>query len=308
MAVIRIMIFGAAGMLGHTLFTRLVGHDNFEVYATVRSSAGLSKRFSPELMRMVRGGVDADNFDTVIRAIAEIKPDVVINCIGIIKQLPAAEDHLTAITINALFPHRLALVCAAAGARLIHISTDCVFAGTKGGFGGSGSRAGGYTEQDPADATDLYGRTKYLGEVTYPHCVTLRTSIIGHELNSQYGLVEWFLAQPGKVRGFTNAIYSGFPTVELARIIAEYVLPIPELSGLYHVSSETVSKYALLKLIAVQYGKQTEIEPYHDFRVDRLLDSSRFRGITGYNPPAWPELIAGMHGDFTTAPHYRGGK
>jgi dTDP-4-dehydrorhamnose reductase len=155
-----------------------------------------------------------------------------------------------------------------------------------------------YTENDQSNATDLYGRTKFLGEVSYPHCVTLRTSIIGHELKRKYGLIEWFLAQTQKVRGFRKSIYSGFPTIELARIIHDYVLPNPELSGIYHVSSEPISKYDLLRLVAERYGKETEIAPDDDFVQDRSLDSTFFREKTGYQPPSWDKLIEMMYNDF----------
>lgn len=294
----KVLILGAGGMLGHTLFTQLARSGGLDVYAAVRSPDGLQDRFAPQQLARVRGNVEADNIESIMRLVAEIKPVVVVNCIGIIKQLPAAADYLTAIGINALFPHRLALVCAAAGARLIHISTDCVFDGARGG----------YTEDDPANAADLYGRTKYLGEVCYPHCVTLRTSIIGHELKGRVGLIDWFLAQSGTVRGFTNAVYSGLPTVELARVISDYVIPDAGLSGLYHVSSAPVSKYKLLKLVAARYVKQVEIEPFDEFRVNRALNSDRFRGVTGYTAPDWPDLIDKMHRDYITAPHYQGGK
>jgi dTDP-4-dehydrorhamnose reductase len=203
----------------------------------------------------------------------------------LIKQLPIAEDPLPAITINSLLPHRIALACKADGIRMIHISTDCVFDGTKRN----------YTEKDPPDAKDLYGRSKFLGEVAYPHCVTLRTSIIGHELKGKIGLIDWFLAQQGRVRGFKKAIYSGFPTVELARIICDYVIPNPQLNGVYHVSSVPVSKYELLTLVADRYGKKIIIEPFEDFVLDRSLDSSLFQKTTGYKPPSWNELVEAMY-------------
>jgi len=292
MKMVKVLISGVTGMLGHTLFTRLSERDGLEIFATARSMEGLSRWFDQELLAKIRGNVDANNFDTIVRVIEDLKPDVVINCIGIIKQLPAAKDPITTITINALLPHRIALACKAAGTRMIHISTDCVFDGIKGN----------YTEKDQVNATDLYGRTKFLGEVDYPHCVTLRTSIIGHELKGKYGLIEWLLAQEGKVKGYTNAIYSGFPTVEIVRIIGEYVLPNPNLKGLYHVSSDPISKYELLQLVADKYKKQIEIEPFDDFRLDRSLDSTLFRSITGYTPPSWPELVDRMYRDFIASP------
>ena len=281
----KILIIGVTGMLGHTLFTALSTQKNREVSATARSREGLSRWFSPELTKQIHPNTDADNFDSVLRVMADVKPAVVVNCVGIVKQLPAAKDPLVSIALNSLFPHRLALACKAVGARMIHISTDCVFSGTKGR----------YTEKDPSDADDLYGKTKFLGEVAYPHCVTLRTSIIGHELKGKYGLVEWFLSQEGKVQGYTHAVYSGFPTVEIARIISDYVVPNAGLHGLFQVSSEPISKMELLKLVAKQYNKRVELVPCDDFRSDRSLDSGNFRKVTGYVPPSWPALVENMH-------------
>ena len=171
----KVLILGVTGMLGHTLLTRLSQSGAFEVHGTARSREGLASWFAPQLLERVKVGVDADNLDSILRALAEFRPDVVLNCIGIIKQLPIAKDPVVSIGINALFPHRLSLACKAAGARLIHISTDCVFRGDKGN----------YTENDQSDAEDLYGRSKYLGEVAEPHCVTLRTSIIGMRATRQ---------------------------------------------------------------------------------------------------------------------------
>lgn len=291
----RILILGGTGMLGHVLLKYLSSSPEYDVYATARSLAGLDKKFPKNLRERFRpDSVDANYFDSVIRTLASVQPDVVINCIGIIKQLPGARDPLTAITVNAQLPHRISLISHTAGARFIHISTDCVFNGAKGM----------YTENDQSNAEDLYGRTKFLGEVTYPHCVTLRTSIIGHELKGGFGLIEWFLAQTQQVRGFRKAIYSGFPTVELARIIRDYVLPNPELSGVYHVSSESISKYDLLRLVADRYNKTIDIEPYDDFAQDRSLDSTAFRAATGYQPPSWDKLVEMMHNDFLTNRNY----
>lgn len=285
----KVLILGATGMLGHTLFSRLSDRHDMDIYATVRSLDGLSQWFSPVLLSKIRSGVDADNFDSIQDVLTDLKPEVVINCIGIIKQLPEAQDPVVAITINALLPHRLARACKVVGARMIHISTDCVFSGTKGN----------YTESDFADADDLYGRTKYLGEVDYPHCVTLRTSIIGHELKGKHGLIGWFLSQEGKVRGFTRAIYTGFPTVEMAKIIADHVIPDKNLHGLFHVSSSRISKYDLLCLVAERYGKKISIDRYDGFQCDRSLNSARFRTRTDYDPPPWPELVDKMYLDFS---------
>lgn len=292
----KVLILGGSGMLGHTLFHYLSGNPSLDVFATVRSSKELSGWLPADRMKKVCRDVDIHQTDSLVKVFADVLPDFVVNCIGIIKQVPEAEDPLATITVNALLPHRIALLCGAVGARMIHVSTDCVFDGEKGS----------YAESDLSNATDLYGRTKLLGEVAYPHCVTLRTSIIGHELKGNYGLVGWFLSQEEKVRGFRKVIYSGVPTVELARIIRDYVIPNPEMTGLYHVSSNPISKFDLLKLINDLYGKKIKIEPEDSFKLDRSLDSSRFRSLTGYNPPTWTELVRGMYNDYLQGPYQNG--
>jgi dTDP-4-dehydrorhamnose reductase len=290
----KILVLGVSGMLGHTLFAKLCQCGLFEVRGTVRKLEPLARHFTPDLLANVQTGTDADNFHSVIEAVACFNPDQVINCIGIIKQLSTATQPISSITINALFPHRLASLCKASGARVIQISTDCVFDGMKGN----------YREEDPSNASDIYGRTKFLGELDYPHCITLRTSMIGHEVGTRHGLIEWFLTQQGPVRGFTRAIFSGLPTIELTRVIARHVIPNRHLRGLYHVSTTPLSKYDLLKMVAQTYGRQTEIAPWADFHADRSLDSSRFTQATGYVSPPWENLIRGMHQDFLTAEYY----
>lgn len=284
----KILILGGTGMLGHSLYHELSKREDLKVYATVRDSDNLGKLFAPGLQKKILHGISADNSDSLIRAFAQIRPDVVINCIGLIKQLDIDSDPLSAIFINSLFPHRVSAICKSAGSRFIHISTDCVFDGVNGN----------YKESDVSNARDLYGRSKSLGEVGDSHCITLRTSIIGHELRGKLGLVEWFLSQKERVQGYTRAIYSGFPTVELAGIISKYVLTNQDLAGLYQVSSDPISKYDLLCLIAEKYGKQIKIEPYEQFVIDRSLDSSRFREKTGYVPPKWPALVDMMHQNY----------
>lgn len=291
----RILILGGTGMLGHVLFGQLSGEENLEVYATVRSKEGLAQWFSQELVNKCLDNVCAFNFGSLIQAVSQVGPEVIINCIGIIKQSHLSKNPATAITVNALFPQQLALLCRAAKIRLIHISTDCVFSGDKGN----------YREGDPADAQDLYGRTKFLGEVDGSLCVTIRTSLIGHELRGKLGLVEWFLAQTEPVRGFTQAIFSGFPTVELASIIGKYFLPDPTLNGIFHVSSHPISKYDLLTMVAARYGKKIDIRPYGEVRLDRSLDSSVFREKTGYSPPSWPDLVEKMYRHYMSSVIYQ---
>ena len=281
----RVLILGITGMLGHTLFKEMNKNTNLEVFGTTRNKNGLENYFTEDEMIKIRGNVDADNFETVIRAIASVQPTIIINCIGIIKQLPISKDPLTAITVNAQLPHKISLVARSANARFIHISTDCVFNGKKGN----------YTEKDHSNAEDLYGRTKFLGEVAYPHCVTLRTSIIGHELKTNYSLVDWFMIQQNDVNGFTKAMYSGFPTIEIVNIISNYVIPNKNLTGLYHVSSDPISKFDLLNILKEIYKKDININPFSDFVLDRSMNSDKFKIATGYVAPSWNQLIENMY-------------
>jgi dTDP-4-dehydrorhamnose reductase len=230
-------------------------------------------------------GIHADQPDSLLAAFAHSRPEVVINCVGLVKQLAGADDPLEAIPINALLPHRLARLCELAQARLVHISTDCVFSGGQGN----------YRETDVPDAWDLYGRSKLLGEVSDRHAITLRTSIIGHELGRDHGLVGWFLSQQGCVKGYTEAIFSGLPTCELARVVRDHVIPNIDLHGLYHVAAEPISKHDLLHIVNRIYGKALQIEPDDRVRINRSLDGSRFKQATGYVAPAWPDLIAQMY-------------
>ena len=284
----RVLILGGSGMLGHKLWQTLSGR--FDTRATFRQPPGFYARaglFDPS--RAI-GGVSAHDFDGVVRALASARPEVVVNCVGIVKQDAAAKDPYQSIAVNALFPHRLAQACAAAGARLIHLSTDCVFTG----------RRGNYEESDASDAEDIYGRTKWLGEVDYEHCLTLRTSMIGRELQGAHGLVEWFLSQRGKsVRGFKRAVFSGFTTGALASLIGDIIADHKTLSGVRHVAAEPVNKFDLLTLVRDAFGLEIEIEPDETFVCDRSLDGSRFRRETGFAPAPWPEMIERMARDAT---------
>jgi dTDP-4-dehydrorhamnose reductase len=291
----RVLILGASGALGHVMFTWLSSRGDLEVFGTVRDQVQAGRWFSPNLLDKCLGNVDALNFSSLINALATVRPEVVVNCIGIVKQSHLAADPVMSISINSLLPHRLAAACRLAGIRLIHMSTDCVFDGARGN----------YREEDPANALDIYGRTKALGEVTSAGCLTIRTSIICHELRNKLGLLEWFLAQKNQVRGFTRAIFSGFPMITFTKIVEKYLLNDPGLTGLYHISAKPIAKYDLLKLVAEQYGKQIDIIPDDNLKVDRSLDSSAFRKITGYTPSPWPELVAEMHRHYLESAFYK---
>lgn len=280
----KVLIIGASGMLGNAMFRIFAADTRFAVTGTVRN-AGSRRFFDAILQERILPGVEVEQADSLANAFRVVKPDLVVNCVGVVKQLAAADDPLITLPINSLLPHRLASLCEIAGARLVQVSTDCVFSGAKGG----------YVESDFPDAKDMYGRSKLLGEVDYPHAITLRTSIIGHELSGARSLVNWFLAQEGSTKGFTKAIFSGLPTVALAELVRDVVVPRPELHGLYHVAAAPIAKYDLLKLVARVYGKDIEIVPSDALVIDRSLDASRFHAASDYAAPAWPELIAQMH-------------
>lgn len=271
-------------MIGSTVLRVLSENNSWEVFGTVRDES-VKQFFSASIGERLMADVDVENQDSLIKIFDQMRPDVVINCAGLTKHKPEAEDPLVSIPINTLMPHRLSRLCKLIGARLIHISTDCVFSGEKGG----------YIEDDLSDARDVYGKSKALGEVREPHAITLRTSTIGHELQSQHGLLDWFLSQQVNCKGYTRAIFSGLPTVVFAQVIRDVVIPHAELSGLYHVAAKPITKFDLLKLIANAYGKSIDMVPDDKLMIDRSLDAGHFQLATGYVAPEWPELIKLMY-------------
>ena len=280
-----ILVLGVTGMLGSAVYRLFSQSPAYQVFGTLRSESG-RRFFSEQCQESLLSGIDVLDQDVLIKLLARIKPDVVINCVGLIKQLENANNPLSVLPINAMLPHRLANLCELSNSRLIQISTDCVFSGNQGM----------YTEGNASDATDLYGQSKYIGELREEgHAVTLRTSIIGHELNSAHSLIDWFLMQNNSVKGYAKAIFSGLPTVELARVIRDFVIPQQNLRGLYHVSADPINKLSLLQLVAKIYGKEIEIIPDDRVQVDRSLDSTCFRKLTGYEPSDWPALIQQMY-------------
>jgi dTDP-4-dehydrorhamnose reductase len=275
----RILILGGDGMLGHELLKQLAPRHDARV--TLRRKLGAYAAFKLFTRSNALPNIDARSFDRVAAAVGKFRPDAVINTIGIVKQRAEAQDAVLSIEINSLLPHRLALLCGRLGSQLIHISTDCVFSG----------KAGNYRESDPTDADDLYGRSKLLGEVDHPRCVTLRTSFIGRELSRKVGLLEWFLAQRGSVRGYRRAIFSGFTTLEMTRIIERIATRYPQAAGIYHVSSAPISKHDLLSLIKAKLRLAVDIRPDDALQCDRSLDSARFRRDFDYSPPTWEAML-----------------
>jgi dTDP-4-dehydrorhamnose reductase len=281
---VRVLIFGGGGMLGHKLWQAC--RDRFDTMVTLRGS---SSDYPADLFDPARTieNVDARDADAIVAAFARARPAVVINCVGIVKQRPEAKDPIASIAVNAMLPHRLAAAADAAGARLIHISTDCVYSGRKGG----------YRENEPPDAEDLYGRSKLLGEVDAPH-LTLRTSLIGRELRGSSGLVEWFLGRQGKdVEGYRHAVFSGLTTLQLSRHLAWLIESGAALSGLYHVAAEPISKHDLLCLLNAAFDAHARVVPADTVRIDRSLDGRRFTKATGLGAPPWPTMIAELAAD-----------
>jgi dTDP-4-dehydrorhamnose reductase len=290
-----VLVIGGNGMLGHKLVQRL-GDKGLDVWTTLHSTFDEVERFGIFDRERTIETIDVTGIDSVKKAVDTAEPDVIINAVGVIKQSREATDIANTLLINSIFPHRLAKTANEAGARLILISTDCVFDG----------KDGNYTENDDPNALDLYGQSKRWGEVTADNCLTVRTSIIGRELSGAHSLVEWFLSnRGGSVKGYANAIYSGFPTIVFADIISSLINEHTGLSGLYHISSEPIDKFTLLTLINDAYDAGISVEPDEEFRIDRSLDSTRFRKATGFEPPSWEAMIGQMAADTTPYDEFR---
>jgi dTDP-4-dehydrorhamnose reductase len=289
----RVLILGGSGMLGHKLWQHLAPrHETFVTFRTIPSGF---PALAPLDAARVRTGVTADDFATVSQAIGDVRPDVVVNCIGIIKQDAAAKDPIASVKVNALFPHLVAARCRDVGSRLVHLSTDCVFSGNKGN----------YSERDNPDPVDLYGRSKLLGEVDGSGHLTIRTSIIGRELNSAHGLLEWFLSRAGtRIRGYRRAIFSGFTTNALAQVIERVIVEHGALSGVWHVAAQPISKYDLLSLANEIFDTNVAIEPDDAFTCDRSLDGSRFVTATGLVASDWRSMLEELHADPTEYPSH----
>ena len=278
----KALVLGAAGLFGNAVFRVFSERKDWQVGGTVRSPSA-AQHFAPELRAQLLVAGDLMRYAALERLVTAFAPDVVVNCVAPPKT--SFNDLEQALVAFALFPQRLAHLCRVRGARLLHVSSDGVFSGARGA----------YTEDDCPDAADTYGIAKLLGEPAGAHTVTVRTSMLGPELGTQHGLLEWFLAQQGSCRGFTRAIFSGLPTVVLAEIFRDVIVPRPELSGIYHVAAQPISKLELLKLVAQVYGKEIDLVADERVAIDRSLVAERFRAATGYTAPAWPELIGRMH-------------
>jgi dTDP-4-dehydrorhamnose reductase len=281
----KILILGGDGMLGHQLLMLL--RDRHEVKVTLRRELAAYSTCNLFSAENAMAGIDVRMSDRLLGALSEFRADAVVNAVGIVKQRPDGLDVIPNLEINALLPHRLAIACRAAGARLIHISTDCVFSGNRGH----------YREDDVPDPVDIYGHAKLLGEVTQPGVITLRTSIIGRSLYRNASLIDWFLRQRGRISGYRKAIFSGFTTKEMSRVIAMLLERHPAASGLYHLSSSAISKHDLLLRLRDRLGRAIDIVPDDSVRIDRSLDSTRFRAEFAYTPPSWDRMLEELADD-----------
>ncbi len=276
----RVLVLGATGMLGHKLHQVMSG--DHEVVSTTRGSFADKPYGRSEIFRegKVLEGLDVTDQARMREIFSEVRPEVIVNCVGIVKQRGEAHDPVPSITVNSLLPHQLAALRRDPGTRLIHFSTDCVFSGDRGD----------YTEADASDARDLYGRTKFLGEVGAP-ALTIRTSFVGREIEHFGSLVEWFLRREGTAFGYTRAIYTGLTTLEIARIVGRLIEDHPRLAGVYQVASEKISKFDLLCLIRDALDLQIDVVPDDDFVCDRSLRGDAFTAATGIQVPTWPAMI-----------------
>lgn len=279
----KLLIIGVGGMLGNALFRYFDERTNTKTYGLLRNkkkTLNFFNKFNSEKI-IEKDFLDLDNLDQIL---SDLSPNIIFNCIGIVKQNPLSNDPLSSIRVNSIFPHLLNKLSLKFNFRLIHFSTDCVFSGLQGN----------YLETDFADANDIYGRSKFLGEITNNGNITIRTSFIGKELGTNRALLNWFLSQKGKIKGYKNAIYSGLTTLEVAKVLDKYVIPNPDLKGLYHLSADNINKYSLLSLLNEVYKKDLFIEEDLNIKIDRSLNSNKFRKETGYKPLKWEKAIQEM--------------
>lgn len=282
----RVLVLGATGLLGHRVAEVL--KPQFDVVGSTSRQRIDDERFPQDQMACLRFGISAQNFKSVQQLIEDVQPLVIVNCIGIVKSRTEEVSSRDMEEVNARFPWRLAELCHGAQIRLIHISTDCVFSGSRGH----------YSESDPPDPVDAYGRTKLAGEPRIPGCLVLRTSFIGREYFSQRGLVEWLCShRNGNVCGFRNAHFSGVTTIVLARLLGRVIDRHPELEGIWHVAADKIDKDSLLKQLNTALHLNVDVVPDDTFFCDRSLNGQAFREATGFQAPSWPEMVAELAAD-----------
>jgi dTDP-4-dehydrorhamnose reductase len=279
----KLIVLGATGLLGSTLLKYFSKQSNIKCYGIIRKNSDIDKIKNIKNVKLYK--IDYKNKNSILKVFNKIKPNLIINCIGVVKQLTHKNQLSEIIRINSFLPHYLTeLANVKNKTRFIQFSTDCVFSGTKGK----------YKETDFPGAQDIYGRSKLLGELTYPNTLTLRTSIIGHELQTKYSLLSWFLDQKKPIKGYKNAIFSGLTALEIAKFLDKFIIPNKKLNGMYHLSGNTISKYELLNLVKSVYKKDIKIIIDKKVKINRSLNSNLLQKQTGYKPPNWTKLIQEM--------------
>ena len=280
----KIYIVGITGMLGGKLFLEFLKNKNFKVRGSGRVTTQQLNRYK----KFIDLDCDVKNLKLLSKKLAIYKPNIIINCVGVVKQkIDKNFDEQNTFYINSIFPHELYKISSKIKSRLIHFSTDCVFDGKKGS----------YKETFLPNSTDLYGLSKALGEVSNKNSLTLRTSIIGHEFNNKFGLLEWFLSQKKKCDGFSECYFSGFPTIEIYSILLK-IIKNKQLSGIYHLSSKKISKFFLLQLISKIYKFKILIKKNNNLKIDRSLNSNKLKKIIHYKSPSWNKLIKNMYNNY----------
>jgi len=282
----KIIILGCSGLLGNTITKYFLGINDFETYPIIRDSSKIKffgKNFYKNFIE-IKNVFDLSGFEKKIKP---LRADIIINCLGVTNKFFSKNPNMIQnfIKINSLFPHQLYQLCSELNIRLIHFSSDCIFSGKKGS----------YSEFDIPDPIDIYGKSKLLGELDYEKCLTIRKSVIGHEILSKNGLLEWFIDQKNDVKGFKKVLFSGLTTLELSRILEKHIIPMNDLNGIINVTGKSITKYDLLKKIAKFYKKSIKVIPDESVEIDRSLDGSNFTRLSGYSPKSWDELIISMH-------------
>lgn len=283
----KILILGANGMIGHRVLLEANSQFGTEVYGATRRSLDVflgNKAFGSNLVE----NIDVLDWASLENLLHSIRPDVIVNAVGLTLRREKISDLSYAMEINSLYPHKLSNWAAANKSRVIHFSTDCVF----------GGESGHYTELSLPTAKDNYGKTKFLGEITNNSSLTLRFSCIGQELDVKSELLEWFLAQKGKaIRGFTRAMYSGVTSLVVARETCRIISDFKDLTGLYQISSEPISKYDLLLLAKKHFNIDIKIEAFEGFISDKTLVSEKYSAKTGFKCQSWEAMMQELAND-----------
>ena len=283
----KILVFGATGMIGHKMF-QLLTMNNLEASGTVRHAPANYLSVSFFANQRIIPSIDVTKLASVQSLLNSRNPDIIINCVGITLRKPEIKDEELCVKVNAEFPHFLKKYVEVNKKYLIHFSTDCVFSG----------KADSYTEDSKPDATDVYGRTKALGEVSGDHALTLRGSQLGSEVFGKSELLEWAIAQSGQsIKGYDQAIYSGVTTNGVADLVADLIQRPKRLTGLYQVASQPISKYDLLCKVNQIFKLRMKIEPDSSYKNRKVLSAAKIASEIGYRCASWDQMLQQTYQD-----------